>query len=230
MFARNRDSALRTPADDSIPLTPAQRTAGRRLQASKQEIPHFYLHTSANLSAVAARIKAAGRGALVWDAFFVLAVGRALKRFDRFSRRLEGDRLVRAASDAIGVAIDHDEELYVIPIASPATKTVEQLSDEIRRGADRVRRGDAEARRIRPAVITVTNLGVSNVEVLIPVINPPEVAILGVGRAKPVPVVEDGQIAVQHRATLTLSVDHRVVSGRYAGDFLGAIVEELEAM
>ena len=79
--------------------------------------------------------------------------------------------------------------------------------------------------------MTVTNLGVCNVESFIPIINPPEAAILGIGRAMPTPVAQaDGQIAVELRCTLTLSVDHRVASGKYAGDFLGTIIKELEAM
>jgi len=68
-------------------------------------------------------------------------------------------------------------------------------------------------------------------ESFVPIINPPEAAILGVGRVMPTPVAQDdGRIGIEHRCTLTLSVDHRVASGRYAGDFLGAIVQELEAI
>ena len=134
-----------------------------------------------------------------------------------------------AGTDAIGVAIDHEGELFVIAVASPAGKTVGQISAEIRQGVERLRSGDPDARRVRPALMTVTNLGVSNVESFTPIINPPEAAILGVGRVKPTPVARaDGSIAVEPRCTLTLSVDHRIASGKYAGDFLGAIVEEIE--
>lgn len=231
MFARNR-AAADTPkaATAGIPLSVAQRTAAKRLQQSKQTVPHFYLQTSVNASAIVARRNAAGAVKPAWDAFFVRAVARAIAKFDRFRYRLDGERLLPIESDAIGVAVDHAGELYVIPIPSPADKTVEQLSDEIRQRVRRLREGDAEARRIRPALMTVTNLGVSNVECFIPIINPPETAILGVGKVMPTPVVQrDGQIGVEPRSTLTLSVDHRVASGKYAGDFLGAIVEELES-
>jgi pyruvate dehydrogenase E2 component (dihydrolipoamide acetyltransferase) len=79
--------------------------------------------------------------------------------------------------------------------------------------------------------LTVTNLGVVPIESFIPVINPPETAILGVGRTMPTPVVQDdGQIGIQHRCVLTLSVDHRIVNGKYAGEFLAAIVKELESI
>ena len=78
--------------------------------------------------------------------------------------------------------------------------------------------------------MTVSNLGGSNVESFAAVINPPESAILAVGKIMPVVTVVDGQVAVQDRVNLTLSVDHRVASGKYAAGFLGAIVKELESL
>ena len=128
------------------------------------------------------------------------------------------------------MAIDVDNELFVIPMDAPAGKTVEQISEEIRRAVGRLRSGDQESRRIHSALMTVTNLGSCNVESFVPIINPPEAAILGVGKVLLTPVVrDDGQLVAQHRGTLTLCVDHRVASGKYAADFFGAIVEELEA-
>ena len=165
----------------------------------------------------------------MWDAFFVRAVAQAMGRFDRFARRFERDSLVPAESDAIGVAVDLDHDLFVIPIHGGSEKTVEQISEEIRAAVVRLRSGDQDARRIRPARMTVANLGSCNVERFVPIINPPEAAILGVGRVMLTPaVLDDGQVAAQHRCTVTLCVDHRVAGGKYAAEFLGAIVEELE--
>jgi pyruvate dehydrogenase E2 component (dihydrolipoamide acetyltransferase) len=231
MFARNRAATASPPSPAGVPLTLPQRVAAKRLQESKQTIPHFYLQTSVNAAAMIARREEAKPVVkLAWDAFFVLAVAKAIARFERFRCRLDGERFLPAETDAVGVAVDVEGELYVIPIASPAAKTVEQISDEIRQTVQRLRDGDSEARRIRPALMTVTNLGVCNVESFIPIINPPEPAILGVGRVVPTPVArDDGRISVEHRCTLTLCVDHRVVNGRCAGDFLTAIVNELES-
>ncbi len=232
MFARNRAAAaVPTPPIAGIPLSVAGRTAASRLQKSKQTIPHFYLQTSVNAAAMIAGRKAAEPVKLAWEAFFVLAVAKAVAKFDRFRCRLDGERLTPVETDAIGVAVDVDGELYVIPIVSPAAKTVERISEEIRQGVEWLRGGDPEARRIRPALVTVTNLGVCNVESFIPIINPPEPAILGIGKVAPTPVVQDdGRIGVERRCMLTLSVDHRVSNGKYAGDFLGAIVKELESI
>jgi pyruvate dehydrogenase E2 component (dihydrolipoamide acetyltransferase) len=233
MFARNRAAAVAGPtaSTNAISLTLAQRVAGKRLQESKQTIPHFYLQTSVNAAAMIARRRAAEPAKLAWDSFFVLAVAKAVAKFDRFRCRLDGERLVPADTDAIGVAVDVDNELYVIPIASAAGKTVEQVSGEIGRGVEQLRSNDAEAKKIRPALMTITNLGVANVESFIPVINPPEPAILAIGRVAPTPVARaDGSLSVEPRCTLTLCVDHRICSGRYAAAFVSAIVTELESL
>jgi pyruvate dehydrogenase E2 component (dihydrolipoamide acetyltransferase) len=230
MFARNRAAATTAAPLAGIALSVAARTAGKRLQESKQTIPHFYLQTSVNAAAMIARRKAAEPAKPAWDAFFVLAVAKSVAKFDRFRCRLEGERLVPIDSDAIGVAVDIDGELYVVPIAAPTTKTVERISDEIRQGVARLR-SDPESRRTRPALLTVTNLGGCNVESFIPIISPPEPAILGIGRVVATPVVQaEGRIGVEQRCTITLCVDHRVSSGKYAGEFLGAIVKELESL
>lgn len=216
MFARNRAvAASPAAAKAAIPLSVAQRVAAKRLQESKQTIPHFYLQTSVNASAMVARRKAAEPAKIAWDAFFVLAAANAIAKFDRFRCRLDGERLAPLETDAIGVAVDHENELYVIPVAAPLTKTVEQLSVEIRQRVERLRRGDPESRKIAPGLLTVTNLGVCGVEAFIPIINPPEAAILGVGKVAPTPVArDDGSIGVEPRCTLTLSVDHRIASGK----------------
>ena len=158
-------------------------------------------------------------------------ISKALAKFERFRCRLDGDRLTPIETDAVGVAVDEGNELFVLPVATPTTKTVEQISAEIRQNVERLRSGDPQSRRIHPALLTISNLGVCNVEAFVPIINPPEAAILGVGRVVPTPVVKsDGSIGIEPRCTLTLSVDHRITSGKYAGDFLAAIVEELESL
>jgi pyruvate dehydrogenase E2 component (dihydrolipoamide acetyltransferase) len=241
MFARNRaakESAAQGKSPAPVPfiasaqagvaLSPAHLTAARRLQESKRDIPHFYLQTSFNAQGIVARRKAAAERQLVWDAFFVHAAATAIKRFDRMAMRLDNERLMPPPSDAIGVAVDADGELFVIAVSDAANRSVESISDDIRAQVKRLRSGDATARRLPQVAMTVTNLGSSNVESFIPIINPPEAAILGIGKVMPTPVALDTRIAIQPRATLTLAVDHRVVSGKYAGDFLGAIVTELE--
>ncbi len=238
MFARNREAAIQKTPSAGAPattktqaLSPAQRTAARRLLESKQTVPHFYLQTSVNAESMLARRRVAEPTKLAWDAFFVYAAARAVTRFQRLACRYENDQLVSQETDAVGVAVDHEGDLFVPAIASAAQKSPEQISQELLELVGRLRGGDAEARQLRPAWFTVTNLGMTGVEAFTPIINPPQASILGVGKVMPAIVVrEDGSFEAEPRATLTLAVDHRVVSGRYAASFLDALVAELEAL
>lgn len=230
LFARNK--AART-SEQAIPLTAAQRDAARRLQESAQTIPHFYLNTSANAERIVALRDDVARQSppvrLVWDAFFVQAVARVLKVFDRMQYRFDGDRLVRNSGDAIGVAADVDDVLYVVPVENPLSLTVTQISEQIVSRVERIRHGDASAKKLGSTCITITNLGAEGIESFQAIINPPEAAILAIGKIAPtVYAVSDNQIVIQKRVSLSLSVDHRVVNGKYVARFLSRIVQEIE--
>jgi pyruvate dehydrogenase E2 component (dihydrolipoamide acetyltransferase) len=232
MFARNRQRAAQQPPEvrPPISLSAAQRTVARRMQESNQTVPHFYLQTSANAEPMVAQRNAAPGEKPVWDAFFAYAVGKALKQFEWMGARFGEDQLIPPPVEAVGVAVDVEGELYVVQITDPASKTPAQISTEIRAIVQRLRDGDAKARQMRPSSITITNLGATGVESFAAIINPPEAAILAVGKVAPAVVALDAQVAIQHRVSLTLSVDHRVANGRYAARFLGRIVAELEAI
>ena len=217
-------------AKASVSLSPVQRTVGRRMLQSKLTAPHFYLLTSFNAAAILARRDAARPEKVAWDAFIVHAAAKAIQRFPKMAARFENGHLLPAATDAIGVAVDLDGDLFVVPVAEAAQRSVLHISRQIRQDVERLRSGDAGVRQLHPGVMTITNLVAANVEAFIPIINPPESAILAVGKVAAAVVAVNGTIAVQQRAQLTLAVDHRVVNGRYAGEFLGAIVQELEAM
>jgi pyruvate/2-oxoglutarate dehydrogenase complex dihydrolipoamide acyltransferase (E2) component len=228
LFAKKKKPGTESPAKPNVErLDSAIAIVGKRMQQSKQTAPHFYLQTSANADPMRAR-RGATEPKLVWDAFFVKAVGAAMQEFDRMCCFIEGENLVQRDEPSVGVAVSLDEALYVLSVRDPASKSLEDISGEIRGKVEALRAGDKEARKLQPACLTVTNLGAANVEAFGAIINPPESAILAVGKIEPKPVVVDGEIAVQNRVTLVLSVDHRVVNGRYAADFLGRIVQELE--
>ncbi len=242
LFARNRAKK----ADGSKPLnrseessdqmgpvlrvSPAHRRAAERLQRSQQTVPHFYLWTSASAENLVARRAVRSGRKTAWDAFFVYAAARALARCGRMAYRYEDGRLVRQLSEAIGVAVDVDGDLFVVPIAGPGLLTPEQISDRLGELVARLRAGDPEARRLQPAWMTVSNLGAYGVESFAAIVNPPESAVLAVGRVAPVPVARGTEVVVEQRVNLTLAIDHRVVSGRYAADFLNAIVRALESL
>jgi len=230
MFARNR-AAKETAADtDGIDLNAVQRTVAKRTVESKQTIPHFYLHSSANAGPMIARREAATPKVVGWDAFFVCAAARALQQFERMNCRFEKDRLVPVEGDTINVAIDVHGDLYVMAVQDGSTGTPEDISGEMRKMTKSLLKGDAGARKLRPAVMGITNLSGTGIESFTAIINPPQSCVLAIGRIGPVPVVNDDEVKVQQRVALTLSVDHRIANGKYAAQFLDKIVEQLEEM
>jgi pyruvate dehydrogenase E2 component (dihydrolipoamide acetyltransferase) len=228
MFARNREVSAQPQAQTARGRTSsAQLSAARRLAESKRTIPHFYLEASVNASRMRRR-RESSTPKPVWDAFFVRAVAKAVRTYGRFAKRFADEGPVPSGTTAIGVAIDIDDELFVIGIEDAAQKPVEAISTEIRAGADLIREGDAGARKLPSVNLTISNLGGSAIERFTAIINPPESAILAIGRIGEVAVVVDGVVAVQDRASLTLSADHRLVNGKYAAEFLQAIIRKLE--
>jgi pyruvate dehydrogenase E2 component (dihydrolipoamide acetyltransferase) len=166
----------------------------------------------------------------VWEAFFVAAISRILKDFERIRWR-PGVRGVTIAPNAdIGVAVDVRGDLFVTPIACEPGASVAGISATIRSRVREIEEGQPQAREIKPAAITVTNLGATAVECFAAIINPPEVAILAIGKIGPVPVVANGQVVVQQRVNLTLSADHRVINGKYGADFLTAVIRAIESL
>jgi pyruvate dehydrogenase E2 component (dihydrolipoamide acetyltransferase) len=245
MFARNRQKAAAAapqepaphtaPLHTAMPVSPAgsswsanQQLVAHRMQASKTTIPHFYLQMSANAGAMSARRGRATGEKTAWDAFFVFAAARALQKYPRMCASIVDGALVPSTVEAVGVAVDLEGDLYVISIPGPAEQSPEAISAEIRTRVQRLKEGDPEARRLRSNQLTITNLGATGVEAFTAIINPPEAAVLAAGRVAPAVVALDGQVAIQERVTLTLSVDHRVANGRYAAEFLAEIVRELE--
>ena len=233
MFARNRAAAAAAPATPATAfrLSVAQRIAARRLQESKQTIPHFYLQTSVNARPWWPAARPAEPVKLAWDAFFVLAVARAIgtvravslpvrrravgagrNRCDRRGRR-SGGRVVRDSHRFAGCA----RRWSRFPRRSARASS--ELRERRSRGAADPPGPDDrhQPRRLQRRELHADHQSAGSRD---PGRRP--------GHADARGPHDDGAIGVEPRCTLTLSVDHRVASGKYAGDFLGAIVEEIE--
>ncbi|MCU0308152.1 MAG: 2-oxo acid dehydrogenase subunit E2 [Thermoleophilia bacterium] len=214
------------------PLTRLQQTIARRM-VQAMEAPPFALQRDVDATAaqalrrdLAAAAPEDARPSL--NDLIVRAVAlAAAERPDAISR-FDGDALVAPAGVHVGVAVSVPGGLLVPVVRDAAAKSVGQIAAEVRDLARRAREGGITAAELEGSVISVSNLGMFGVDRFTAVINPPEAAILAVGRAKPAPVVVDGQVAVREVMTLTLTADHRVLYGAEAATFLGRIAELIE--
>jgi pyruvate dehydrogenase E2 component (dihydrolipoamide acetyltransferase) len=133
---------------------------------------------------------------------------------------LDGDNLVRHGEIHVGVAVAVDEGLLTVVIRSADSKGVAEIARDSRTLIARARQGKVHPEDIEGSTFTLSNLGMFGVQEFSAIINPPEAAILAVGAAESVPVVEEGQIRIGRRMKVTLSADHRVTDGAQAARWL----------
>jgi len=218
--------AVRPPAGfTDRPLSPMRRAIARRLTESKRNIPHFYLAIEVDMRA-ASRVRADYNASVPEERrvsvndLVVRACVLALERWPQVNSRLEGEAIRTPAGVHVGVAVSLPEGLIVPVVRDAQERSVSQLGQEIRRLAERARKGQLRPDEYSGGTFTVSNLGMYGITAFQAVINPPEAAILAVGALRDTPIVENGQVVPGRQMCLTLSVDHRVVDGAVAAEFL----------
>jgi pyruvate dehydrogenase E2 component (dihydrolipoamide acetyltransferase) len=165
--------------------------------------------------------------------FVVKLAALALREHPMLHARWEGDRLFVPDEPNIGVAVDTESGLFVPVVHGAGGLGLREIAARLR---DLIARARATPPRLRPAdtqgaTFTVTNLGAFGIEAFTPIVNPPECAILGLGRVARVPVIDGDQgerVVARERMTLSLTFDHRVADGAPAARFLqhlGRLIE-----
>jgi pyruvate dehydrogenase E2 component (dihydrolipoamide acetyltransferase) len=223
-----------TLADERVQLSRLRAAIGRRMTSSRQEVPHFYVTHEYDMKAVLqaraqanAVLKASGEKLSVND-FVIKASALALRQYPNLNAALDGDAVIRHGRVNIGVAVAVENGLLVVVTKDADKKAIRNISSEVRQMAERARSGNVHADDIEGSTFSVSNLGMFGVAHFVAIINPPEAAILALGAAREVPVVENGQIVVGSRMQATISVDHRVSDGAEAAQFLQALGQYLE--
>ncbi len=158
----------------------------------------------------------------------IKATARALKEHPRLNSLQMEDHAQIVDQINIGVAVALEEGLITPVIRDADTKTLSELALEGRELAAKTREGRARPEEVTGGTFTITNLGAFEIDAFTPIINPPQVAILGVGRVVEKPVIQDGQVAKGSLMYLSLTFDHRIVDGAPAAEFLQAVKKHLE--
>jgi pyruvate dehydrogenase E2 component (dihydrolipoyllysine-residue acetyltransferase) len=222
-----------------VPLTQLRKTIARRLVQSIGPIPTFYLTSEADMERVWEAREAlldsdrrsGGTGGEVKVSFndiLIKAVATALRQHPACNAWWQEDHIRYWAEVHVGMAVAIEDGLITPVIRHADRKALREIAVEARELAARAR-----ARRLAPedysgATFSISNLGMLDIEEFTAVINPPEAAILAVGRIGPKAVELDGQIALRRRMRLTLSCDHRVIDGATGARFLQTLKGMLE--
>jgi pyruvate dehydrogenase E2 component (dihydrolipoamide acetyltransferase) len=215
------------------PLSPMRTAIARRMSQSKQQAPHIYLSADVGLDASGALLGRLNEGRPAEDritltALLVRALALALREEPTLNAYWTDAGPELVDEPTIGVAIALEDGLIAPALLESGTLDVTGIADALRDLSARARAGRLRSREMSDATFTLTNLGMFPISHFAAIINPPQVAILAVGRSEPRPRVDDGQVVIRSVATMTLSADHRVVDGAVGARFLGRLKARLE--
>ena len=230
------------PSETVVPLTSLRRVIGERMSQSAFSAPHVTLMTEAEATnLVSARDQLneelalppasggdRGGARISFNTLFAALVARALREHPQLNSRLESDGIHLLSQINIALAVDTERGLM-----TPVLPGVDGLSlPAVQRGYDALI-GRAMAGKSLPddfvdGTFTITNLGALDVDGFTPIINPPQAAILGVGRIIEKPVAREGAVVIRPMVALSLSFDHRIVDGAPAARFLQRVKQLVE--
>jgi pyruvate dehydrogenase E2 component (dihydrolipoamide acetyltransferase) len=215
------------------PLSKLRQTVAKQMTASKRDVPHFYVTAEVDMSE-AARLRASisASGAIPAHVTFthlmIRALALVLQRHPRLNASWSEGGIIYHDDVNIGVAVAVEDGL-VAPVVRGcqhlSLRAIAQATNDL---VEKAQAGRFGGEALTGATFTLSNMGMLDVEEFSAVITPPQAAILAVGAIKERPVVRDGQIAVAKTARVTLSVDHRVLTGVEAARFLEDFKRVLE--
>ncbi len=210
---------------EEIPLVGIRKTTAERVSSSFRTAPHSFIIMDANMTnAVKLRQKAKAS----YTAILLYAVARALREHPTVNSMLVEEKIRVYEDINLGVAVSTEKGLIVPVIRNVDKKQLTEVSSELEELVRRAREGKLSKEELAGGTFTVTNLGMYDVDVFLPIINPPEAAILAAGRIAKKPVVVGEGVNVELVMTLTLAYDHRIIDGAPASLFLRKIKEIIE--
>ena len=229
-------AVTKSEADERVPFVGMRRKIAAKMQQSKQTAAHFTFVEECDATALMdmrQRLKPAAEAQgvkLTFLPFIVKAVVQALKRRPILNSALDEttNELVYRKSHHIGIAASTDAGLMVPVVKDADKRNLLDIAREIDRLGTDAKAGKSKPQDLSGSTFTITSLGAEGGLFATPIINFPEVGILGVHRIKERPVVKNGQIVIGHVMLLSLSFDHRIVDGHVGAAFAYDIIASLE--
>ena len=225
-------AAPRAAAGQRVPLTAMRRIVAERMTFSKTTTPHFYLTADADMTAtveVRGQLNERGGTKVSFNDLIIRACSIAFGEVPEMNVAWADGALLFRSEVNIGLAVALDEGLIVPVVRHCEARSLEQIAQASAALIEKARNKHLTPDDYEGGGFTLSNLGMFGIDTVAPIINPGEVAILGVGRIAPRPVVVDGGIHVRQMTTLVLAADHRIVDGAIAARFLKTLKDALEA-
>ena len=228
----NAIDAQAAPAAQVVPISGMRRNIATRMLDSVLSTAQVTLTTEADVTDATALRQGLNRqmtdGSLSPLSLIIKAAARALREYPRMNAIQRENEIELVSEVNVGVAVALEEGLMVATIRQTDEKGLVQIARESRELASKVREGKASYDDVTGATFSITNLGTYEIDAFTPIINPPQIGILGVGRVIEKPAVHNGEIAKRSMMFLSLTFDHRVIDGAPAAEFLRILKGHLE--
>jgi pyruvate dehydrogenase E2 component (dihydrolipoamide acetyltransferase) len=226
-----------TAPHTAVPNSSMRKVIARRLAESKATIPHFYVSTDVEIDALLkiradlnARSPKDGPGAykLSVNDLVIKATAVTLRRFPNVNAMWTEDAILQLHDVDISVAVSIPDGLITPIVKNADIKGLAAISTEMKDLAARAKTGKLRPEEFQGGGFSISNMGMYGVRDFAAIINPPQAGILAVSAGEQRPVVKNGALAIATVMTLTLSVDHRVIDGALAAEFLQALKRNIE--
>ncbi|MDA4119143.1 MAG: 2-oxo acid dehydrogenase subunit E2 [Thaumarchaeota archaeon] len=224
------------PKEELVPLRGIRKTISERMLKSLQTTAQVTHVDEADMTELV-QLREAFKGSaekrgvrLTFLPFIIKALVPALKEFPYINSSLDepNGNIILKKYYNIGIATDTEQGLVVPVVKSVDTRDIFELAGEIERLADKARHGQLTLDEVHGSTFTITNVGAIGGIFATPIINLPEVAIMGLHKITKRPVVRDGKIEIRDITYLSLTFDHRVVDGAYAARFTSRVIETIQ--
>ena len=208
-----------------VPLVGIRKTTAERLSFSARTAPHSTITMEVDMTNA---VKLHKETAVSYTDLLIKAVATALRDHPFLNATLENEQIKVFEDINVGFAVATEKGLVVPVVHNAAQKAVNEIAAEVKELVEKARQGKLSKEDLTGGTFTITNLGMYGVDVFIPIINPPETAILGVGRIAEKLTLVDNQVKIKPVMQLSLSYDHRIVDGAPAAQFLQKVKQVLE--
>ncbi|KIX91549.1 2-oxoglutarate dehydrogenase [Staphylococcus microti] len=228
-------SAQSSHHGQSIPVNGVRRQIANKMVQSVQEIPHAWMKVEVDATELVATrnhhkasFKSQEGYNLTYFAFFVKAVAEALKKYPMLNSSWQGDEIIVHDEINLSIAVAHEDKLFVPVIRNADDKSIKGIVKDIHALAQKARNNQLSTADMSGGTFTVNNTGTFGSVSSMGIINHPQAAILQVESIVKRPVVINDMLAIRHMVNLCLSIDHRILDGLQAGQFLNEVKKRIE--
>jgi pyruvate dehydrogenase E2 component (dihydrolipoamide acetyltransferase) len=222
------EAAATAAASQGTALHGMRKSIAERMFKSLQSTAQLTLTTEVDVTPlVVRRAQLKKQFDLTYTDMLIEAVAGALVAHPRLRVTVEGDVIQRHDDVNVGVAVALEEGLIVPVIRHADQKSLQQVAEESRVLVEKARAGKLDVDDVSNGICTITNLGTYGIDAFTPIINQPQITILGVGRIVQKPAVHEGQIEIRSMMVLSLTFDHRIIDGAPAAAFLQDVAARL---